>query len=61
MRFYNKDLKYFIIIIIITITVTMIKFKSTAFLRKNVIKQLVHASAVCMSRYKTIEKFGEHS
>ena len=39
----------------------MIKFKSTAVFSKNVIKQLVHASAVCMSRYKAMEKFGEHS
>ena len=48
-------------IIIIIIIVIMIKFKSTAVFSKNVIKQLVRASAVCMSRYKAIEKFGEHS
>ena len=39
----------------------MIKLKSTAVFSKNVTKQLVHASAVCMSKYKAIEKFGEHS
>ena len=39
----------------------MIKFKSTDVFSKNVIKQLVHASAVCMSRYKAMAKFGEHS
>ena len=50
-----------IIIIIIIIIMIMIKFKSTDVFSKNVIKQLVHASAVCMSRYKAIEKFGEHS
>ena len=49
------------IIIIKIIIVTMIKFKSTAVFSKNVIKQLVHASAVCMSRYKAMEKFEEHS
>ena len=28
---------------------------------QNVIKQLVHASAVQMSRYEALGKFGEHS
>ena len=50
-----------IITIIIIIIMIMIKFKSTDVFSKNVIKQLVHASAVCMSRYKAMEKFGEHS
>ena len=50
-----------IIIITIIIIIIMIKFKSTDVFSKNVIKQLVHASAVCMSRYKAMEKFGEHS
>ena len=50
-----------IITIIIIIIMIMIKFKSTDVFNKNVIKQLVHASAVCMSRYKAMEKFGEHS
>ena len=50
-----------IIIIIIIMMMIMIKFKSTDVFSKNVIKQLVHASAVCMSRYKAMEKFGEHS
>ena len=27
----------------------------------NVIKQLVHTSAVCLSRYEALGKFGEHS
>ena len=47
--------------IIIIIIIIMIKLKSTAVFSKNVTKQLVHASAVCMSKYKAIEKFGEHS
>ena len=50
-----------IITTIIIIIIMMIKFKSTDVFSKNVIKQLVHASAVCMSRYKAMEKFGEHS
>ena len=44
-----------------TIIIIMIKFKSTDVFSQNVIKQLVHVSAVCMSRYKAKEKFGEHS
>ena len=28
---------------------------------ENVIKQLVHMSAVCSSRYEALGKFGEHS
>ena len=28
---------------------------------ENVIKQLVHTSAVCSSRYEALGKFGEHT
>ena len=28
---------------------------------QNVIKQLIHMSAVCSSRYEALGKFGEHS
>ena len=28
---------------------------------ENVIKQLVHMSAVCSARYEALGKFGEHS
>ena len=35
--------------------------KKNFHLVANVVKQLVHMSAVCSSRYEALRKFGEHS
>ena len=41
----------------------VIKFQGNCCIDRilNVVKQLVHASAVCMSKNKALRKFGEHS
>ena len=41
----------------------VIKFQGNCYIDRisNVVKQLVHASAVCMSKNKALRKFGEHS